>query len=82
MRLDKFLKTSRIFKRRTIAKEIALHDKVLINTRLAKPSSEVKINDIITISYKDKSLTLKVLDISQHASKDEATGMYEIIEEK
>jgi len=82
MRLDKFLKTSRIFKRRTVAKEIASHDKVLINNRLAKPSSEVKIADIITISYKDKSLTLKVLDVSQHASKDEATGMYEIIEEK
>ncbi len=82
MRLDKFLKTSRIFKRRTIAKEIALHDKVLINNRMAKPSSDVKVNDIIIISYKDKSLTFKVLDISQHASKDEATGMYEIIEEK
>ena len=82
MRLDKYLKTSRIFKRRTVAKEIALHDKITINTRMAKPSSEVKVGDIIRISYKDKTLEFKVLDISLSASKDAAQGMYEIIGEK
>jgi len=79
MRLDKFLKTSRVFKRRTVAKEIALHQKISVNGRLAKPSTNVDKGDVVTISYRDKELTFRILDVAMHASKDEAGGMYEVI---
>ncbi|HRX91375.1 MAG TPA: RNA-binding S4 domain-containing protein [Candidatus Izemoplasmatales bacterium] len=81
MRLDKFLKTSRVFKRRTVAKEIALHQKISVNGRLAKPSTNVDKGDVVTISYRDKELTFRILDVAMHASKDEAGGMYEVISE-
>lgn len=82
MRLDKFLKVARVFKRRTVAKEIASHDKILINGRLAKPSTILKINDIVTISYGTKVFTIKILNFAQQASKEFAASMYEVIEEK
>jgi ribosomal 50S subunit-recycling heat shock protein len=82
MRLDKFLKVSRIFKRRSVAKEVALMAKVLINGRVGKPSSDVNIDDLITIIYQNKEITIKVLDISLQQSKDKAASMYEIIGEK
>ncbi|HOP57004.1 MAG TPA: RNA-binding S4 domain-containing protein [Bacillota bacterium] len=81
MRLDKFLKTSRVFKRRTVAKEIALHQKISVNGRLAKPSTNVDKGDVVTISYRDKELSFRILDVAMHASKDEAGGMYEVISE-
>ncbi|MBN2696563.1 MAG: RNA-binding S4 domain-containing protein [Bacilli bacterium] len=81
MRLDKFLKVSRIFKRRTVAKEIALHDRILVNDRIAKPSTVLKPGDSVRVSYKDKHILFKVLNLSQHASKEQAESMYEIIEE-
>ncbi len=81
MRLDKYLKVSRIFKRRTVAKDISDHDRVLINNRVAKPSSEVKPNDIISIVYGTKTLTIKVLAISDNTKKEDADKMYEVIEE-
>ncbi len=80
MRLDKFLKVSRIIKRRIVAKEIALHDKIFVNNRLAKPSTILKIGDKITIAYKDKTLSLKVISLTQHPVKDQSESMYELIE--
>mgnify|MGYP001194583492 CR=1 FL=1 len=82
MRLDKFLKTARIFKRRPVAKEVALHKKVTVNGRMAKPGTDIGKGDILTISYKDKELSLRILDTSEHVSKEDASGMYEIISEK
>lgn len=81
MRLDKYLKVSRIFKRRTVAKDISDHDRVLINNRVAKPSSEVKPNDIISIVYGTKTLTIKVLAVLDNTKKEDADKMYEVIEE-
>jgi len=81
MRLDKYLKVSRIFKRRTVAKDISDHDRVLINDRVAKPSSEVKPNDTITIIYGTKTLTIKVLAVFDSSKKEDAEKMYEVIEE-
>lgn len=81
MRLDKYLKVSRIFKRRTVAKDISDHERVLINDRIAKPSSDVKPNDIIKIVYGTKTLTIKVLALFESTKKEDADKMYEVIEE-
>lgn len=82
MRLDKYLKVSRIFKRRSVAKDISDHDRVFINNRLAKPSSDVKVDDVITIVYGTKQLTIRVMAVFENAKKDDAQKMYEVIEEK
>lgn len=80
MRLDKFLKVSRIIKRRTVAKEASEADKVLINGRVAKPSSEVKIGDIIEINYFKKIVKLKVTALIASTKKEDAKEMYELLE--
>lgn len=79
MRLDKYLKVSRIFKRRTIAKEVSKNQRITVNSRPAKPSTEVKEGDILTITYGNKELTVKILEISTHATKESSQSMYEII---
>lgn len=81
MRLDKYLKVSRIFKRRTVAKEVSKNSRILINGRIAKPGTDVKENDILTISYGGKELKVKVLETLSFAKKDDANTMYEIIED-
>jgi ribosomal 50S subunit-recycling heat shock protein len=81
MRLDKYLKVSRIFKRRTIAKEVSKNSRILINGRVAKPGTDVKENDILTISYGGKELKVRVLETLAFAKKEMAEAMYEIIEE-
>jgi len=82
MRLDKYLKVSRIFKRRTVAKDISDHERVLINGRTAKPSSEVKSGDLITIIYGQKTLIIKVMQVLDSSKKEDALKMYEVVEEK
>ena len=81
MRLDKYLKVSRIFKRRTIAKEIASLKRITINDHLAKPSSIVSVGDIIHITYGNKRLSIRVLDLQNQTAKDAASSLYEIIQE-
>lgn len=81
MRLDKFLKVSRLFKRRTVAKEIAADDRVFINGRLAKPSSEVRPGDEIKIVYGMKILRFRILLLGESVKKEDAEKMYEILEE-
>ena len=80
LRLDKYLKVSRIIKRRTVAKEACDGKRVSINSKTAKAGTEVKEGDIIEISFKDKSIKAKVLNISEHVKKGEAAAMYEILE--
>ncbi len=82
MRLDKYLKVARISKRRAIGKELADNQRVLINGRIAKPSSEVKENDILTIYFGQKELTIRVLMLAKQVSKQQANLMFEVIEEK
>lgn len=79
MRLDKYLKVSRIIKRRTIAKEACMGGRVSINDKVAKPGTEVKEGDIIEIRYASKGLKAKILNISEHVTKDGAKDMYEIL---
>ena len=82
MRLDKFLKVSRIIKRRTIAKEVCETGKVLINEKVAKPGSVVKIGDIIEIKYASGSVKAEIINISEHVTKEGATELYKIISGK
>ena len=79
MRLDKYLKVSRIIKRRTVAKEACEGGRVSINDRIAKPGTDVKEGDIIEIKYASKSLKAKIINIAEHVKKENAQGMYEII---
>ncbi len=82
MRLDKYLKVSRIIKRRTVAHDAADKDKVLVNDKIAKPSTDVKIGDIITIQYFKKHMKVKVTAILDSTKKQDALEMFEVIEIK
>ena len=82
MRLDKFLKVSRIIKRRTVAKEIADKGRILINDRPAKSSSNVVVGDKLEIGFGNKTLIVKITQIIETTKKSDAAEMYEIIESK
>jgi ribosomal 50S subunit-recycling heat shock protein len=79
MRLDKYLKVSRIIKRRTVAKEACENGRVSINAKVAKPSTDVKEGDVIEIQYASKVLKAKITNIAEHVRKEEAKLMYEIL---
>ncbi len=79
MRIDKFMKVSRIIKRRTVANDACSSGRVSINGKVAKPGDKVKEGDIIEISFGDKTLKAKILNVSEHATKESASGMYEIL---
>ena len=79
MRLDKYLKVSRVIKRRTIATEACSKGRVSIGDKVAKPSTAVKTNDIIKVAFGDNCFTFKVLDISDTAKKQDAKLMYEVL---
>ena len=80
MRLDKFLKVSRIIKRRTVANEACDAARVTVNSRPAKASYEVKLNDIIEIGFGAKSLKVRVTDIKDSTKKADVSDMYEGVE--
>lgn len=81
MRLDKFLKVSRIIKRRAIAKKIADQGRILINGKVAKSSSNVAVGDELTIKFGNKTEKVRVNQLLATTKKDEAEGLYEILEE-
>jgi len=80
MRLDKYLKVSRLIKRRTIAKEACESERVFINDKVAKPGTEVKVGDIIEIRFGDKSVKAEILSLSEHVKKDEAKEMFNVLD--
>ncbi|MDY0210354.1 MAG: RNA-binding S4 domain-containing protein [Acholeplasma sp.] len=80
MRLDKFLKVSRIIKRRTVAKDAALADLILVNNKLAKPSTSLKPNDIIELHFGIKILTVKVIQ-TELPKRNSDEMMFELISE-
>ena len=82
MRLDKFLKVSRLIKRRTVANEACDSERISVNGRNAKASYDVKIGDKITVAFGNKSVTVRVLEIKDTTKKTEASGMYEVISEE
>lgn len=79
MRIDKFLKVSRILKRRTVAQEACEQEKVLINGRTAKPSTAVKVGDQVEILFSSGSLKLRILNVKETVKKEEAASLYEVI---
>ncbi|AGF53950.1 MULTISPECIES: RNA-binding S4 domain-containing protein [Clostridium] len=80
MRLDKYLKVSRIIKRRTVAKEVCESGRILINDKQAKPSTSVKEGDIIQITFANRILKAEIINIAEHVKKEDAKEMYVIIE--
>ena len=80
MRLDKYLKVSRIIKRRTVAKEVCESERVTINGKKAKPSTVIKEGDIIEIQFANRSLKARIINIADHVKKENAKDMYEILE--
>ena len=81
MRLDKFLKVSRLIKRRTVANDACDSERISVNGKNAKASYNVKLGDEITVAFGSKSVTVRVLDIRETTKKSESVGMYEIISE-
>lgn len=79
MRLDKYLKVSRLIKRRTVANEACENGKIALNGKVAKPAADVKEGDIIELTLGDKVIKVKVLKISEHVMKSDAVDMYEVI---
>lgn len=82
MRIDKFLKVSRLIRRRTLAKEVADQGRVEINGQVAKASATVKVGDTIAIRFGQKVVTVSVDMIKNTTKKEEAESMYTIISEK
>ncbi|AJS60742.1 RNA-binding S4 domain-containing protein [Paenibacillus sp. IHBB 10380] len=82
MRIDKFLKVSRLIKRRTVAKDISDQGRVLINGRESKPSSAVKVGDEITVQFGQKLVTVRVERLAESTRKEEATSLYSLVKEE
>ncbi len=80
MRLDKYLKVSRIIKRRTIANEACDGGRVSVNGKIAKAGLEVKAGDVIEVRFGEKSTRYQVITLSEHVLKADAAGMYRIME--
>ena len=79
MRLDKYLKVSRLIKRRTIANEACDAGRVFINDKVAKASNNVKVSDIITIKFGNKEVKVEVLSIAETVKKDEAKELFKYL---
>ena len=79
MRIDKFLKVSRLIKRRSVAKDASNEEKIVINGKVAKPSTDVKVGDVIEIHYYKSILKVKVINILNSSKKEDAESMYEVI---
>ena len=79
MRLDKYLKVSRIIKRRTVANEACSMGRVTVNDKVAKPATDVKVGDIISVRMGAKRLTAEILLVKEVVRKEEADSMYRII---
>ncbi|WP_316572800.1 RNA-binding S4 domain-containing protein [Neobacillus sp. YIM B06451] len=82
MRLDKYLKVSRIIKRRTLAKEVSDQGRILVNGNQAKASTTVKVGDELTIRFGQRIVTARVDRIQETSRKDEAAEMYTILKEE
>ena len=81
MRIDKYLKVTRIIKRRTLAKEATEANRILVNDRLVKPSYQLKLNDIITIEFGNKEVKIKVVSLDPLTKKADSSSMYELVSE-
>lgn len=80
MRLDKYLKVSRLIKRRTVAKDVCSGGKIEVNGRVAKAATEVNVDDILTLHFGDKILTVKIKEIRENVRANEASTLYETLQ--
>ena len=80
MRIDKFLKVSRVIKRRSVAADACDGGRIEINGKVAKPSKDVKIGDVVTVSFGNNTLRFEVRDINEKQTKQSAETMYRVIE--
>ena len=76
MRIDKYLKVSRLIKRRTVANEACDSERVLVNGRVVRASYDVKVGDVIEIRFGQRTVRVEVLEVSEHALKSDAPAMY------
>ena len=81
MRIDKYLKVSRLIKRRTLAKDVTENARILVNGKVVKPSYQLKLDDLISIIYGTKTITVKVKSLEPSIKKEDASNMYEFISE-
>lgn len=79
MRIDKYLKVSRIIKRRTVAAEACDGGRVSVNGKAAKPGTDIKIGDVIEVSFGEKKVRVEVTDVSETVRKDAASSMYKVL---
>ena len=82
MRLDKFLKVSRIIKRRTVANDACNESHVEVNGRVVKPAYDLKIGDVIRVKFGQRTFTCKVLQMPEHVGKNEADTLYQVLDEE
>ena len=82
MRIDKYLKLTRLIKRRTVAKELLDRGIFLVNDRVAKPSTEINVGDVLYLPLGRHKLTVKVLKVVDHATKETAHDLYEVIKDE
>lgn len=80
MRIDKFLKVSRILKKRSVAKKLSDFDKVAINGKIAKPATHVKVGDVVSVTFGEKMLVFRVLNIMTHPKKEDIDNLVEILD--
>ena len=81
MRIDKFLKVSRILKRRTLAQEACDGGKVVVNGSKAKPAHQIKVGDVVELNYTSGTVKFRVKEIKETVKKDEAASLYEILQD-
>ena len=79
MRVDKFLKVSRIIKRRTVASDACDTEHIKVNGKVAKPSTRIKAGDILEVTFGQRTLTVRVLTVREHVLKADSADMYEVI---
>lgn len=82
MRIDKYLKNARLIKRRTVAKDACDHGRILVNGKVAKPGTEVAIDDIIDMNLGNKTITIKIIGLEEHVTKEISKNLYEVVSEK
>lgn len=80
MRLDKYLKIARIIKRRTVAKDFALSERIMVNERIAKPSTLVKVGDVVALRIGERQIVFEILAIKENVKAADAKDLYRIIE--
>lgn len=80
MRIDKFLKVSRILKRRTVANEACSAGKIVVNGKEVKPAYQVKVGDVVELRYTAGSVKFRILDVKEFVKKDEAQSLFEVVE--